>query len=497
MSGSPKFRQADLPQVACSAEGVEFDPRADLWRFRSGLQDLNIDVGEIERLAPNLIGSFRRLALWYVENRSTSLANGIYQRLLHFLRSQPGGRLAGSITAQQILTYRSGLSPDQCWYLTALAGALRRWAAFELPGMGSDAPRLLKQLRLEGNRKGEAVRTACPISGPLSDIEFTGLVSALNSAFRDGILTRERFILASLCITLGLRPVQLAALKTLDLLPQGGEGPVSLRVPRAKQPQLGNRIVFKERPLAPALAQQLRVHVVDVESRLIGHSCPSGYPMFPASALNKTDWSPGLECHLTPNNIYYRVRSALEGVEVHSERTGLPLRLNPTRLRRTLGTRAAAEGHGEMVIAEMLDHSDLQNVGVYAEARPDIIDRLNEAMASALAPYARAFMGRIEEDGLAGEAPGGSIRDPRFGLAGPLGGCGSSNVCRLTAPAGCYTCTSFRAWRDGPHREVLQHLVDERDRLKGISSDRIAAVNDRTILAVAQVVQLCAETSNG
>lgn len=48
----------------------------------------------------------------------------------------------------------------------------------------------------------------------------------------------------------------------------------------------------------------------------------------------------------------------------------------------------------------------------------------------------------------------------------------------------------LRAWLDGPHEEILEYLVVERDRLMSIDV-RVATINDRTILAVAQVVQMC------
>ena len=45
-----------------------------------------------------------------------------------------------------------------------------------------------------------------------------------------------------------------------------------------------------------------------------------------------------------------------------SERTGEFIRLSATRFRRTRGTKLRREGFGAFVIAELLDHSDIQNV---------------------------------------------------------------------------------------------------------------------------------------
>lgn len=486
-----------LPAEARSFEGASFDPRSDHWRFRSGVHLVSIDFREVTGCSANLASSLRCVILWYVENRSSDLARSIFDRLLHFLRSQREGVVLSQITAADLTSYRAGLEPSQRWYLTTLSGAFRRWHQFGYPGVADDAYELLRRLRLKGNRKGEAVRSACPIKGPLSDIEFTGLVAAIARNYREGLLSREHHLLALLCICFGLRPVQLAALKVTDLISDGSGCPTHLCVPRAKQPGQLIRSEFKSRPLLPALAAELMEHALDVQGRF-SERCPAGPPLFP-SAEAYDIWGPGFEWHPTPLEIGARIRSSLTGLEVHSERTGLPMRVSAIRLRRTFGTRVAIEGGGLMVVAEALDHSDLQSAEVYIEARPDILDRITEASASILAPLARAFAGEVSTEDLvqAGTRARGHISDPSLGSQRPLGQCRSTANCRLAAPTGCYTCPSFRAWVDGPHREVLQHLLQERERLASIASGRVAAVNDRTILAVAEVVQLCEAAEHG
>ena len=73
--------------------------------------------------------------------------------------------------------------------------------------------------------------------------------------------------------------------------------------------------------------------------------------------------------------------------------------------------------------------------------------------------------------------------------------CGKYGFCGSLAPIACYTCRSFQPWLDGPHEAVLNLLISERDRLLGVDA-RIASINDRTILAVAEVVRRCAELRN-
>jgi hypothetical protein len=51
----------------------------------------------------------------------------------------------------------------------------------------------------------------------------------------------------------------------------------------------------------------------------------------------------------------------------------------------------------------------------------------------------------------------------------------------------------FQPWLDGPHEDVYQGLLNERERVKEITGDiQIAAVLDRSI-AVADVIMRCAK----
>lgn len=83
-----------------------------------------------------------------------------------------------------------------------------------------------------------------------------------------------------------------------------------------------------------------------------------------------------------------------------------------------------------------------------------------------------------------------------------IGTCGSYGFCGANVPIPCYTCLHFQPWLDGPHEIVYKELIAERERLLELTGDKqIAAVNDRSILAVADVIQRCAirmgELANG
>ena len=198
--------------------------------------------------------------------------------------------------------------------------------------------------------------------------------------------------------------------------------------------------------------------------------------------------------HSVTQDLSKRFTRIIDRLAVYSDRTETEKLENviPTRLRRTLATRAAREGYGIFVIAELLDHSDIQNAGVYTENVPEHVYAINEAVGSQLAPFAKAFQGQIidsERDAIRGDDLTSRVRSAN-GKA--VGNCGKNGFCGGFGPIACYTCRDFQAWLDAPHEEVLGWLVEDRKRKLELTKDEtIASINDRTIFAVGEVVNRC------
>lgn len=112
-----------------------------------------------------------------------------------------------------------------------------------------------------------------------------------------------------------------------------------------------------------------------------------------------------------------------------------------------------------------------------------------------MAPLAQAFKGIVIRDESQATRHGDSssrIVDLRIDRSvSPMGSCGQYSFCAFNAPVACYTCSSFEPWLDGPHEAVLNHLIERREQLFATTDQRLASVNDRTIYAVAEVIQLC------
>ena len=228
---------------------------------------------------------------------------------------------------------------------------------------------------------------------------------------------------------------------------------------------------------------------------------PHTYPH--QTAKNRKKWETGFKYHTTGKYLSKEVRNIFTVLNIPSERTGLAINVNPYRCRHNVATQLAEEGHGERVIAEVLDHSSTRETGVYVEATMKIIDRIDNAIALQLAPLAQAFNGRIianKHEAERGDDPNARIRrGPRNDPDDlDVGICGKYDFCGGLVPVACYTCRSFQPWLEGPHEEILEELLAKREEALQITGDiKLASGNDRTICAVAEVVRQCNKINKG
>ncbi|KPY75970.1 MULTISPECIES: site-specific integrase [Pseudomonas syringae group genomosp. 2] len=495
-----------LPTTVRALNGAVFDPSAKRWAFHDGLRPVSVNFESLLGCATDeLIAAARFPFIWYAENaegRTVISLFGNFRRLLESI-SAAQGQPVGIIDASLIASYRASLTRETEWKLGALSGFFKKWHGLGVPGVTEAAIRLLKSSRLRGNRKGTAVLTMDPLRGPLTDIERSAAQAALNDAYVARTIALDDYLLAWLCLLLGQRNIQLAMLKVGDvreITKVDGSTEYVLRVPRVKQGAEPRRTQFKERLITPSIGKMLVGYASSVRRRFEEDDklsiAPSQAPLFPQRGKTRMA-RPSFHHHTSPQGIGSRIRAVFEVLQVFSERTGEPVKITSKRLRHTVATAAAREGHGELVIAELLDHSDTQNVGIYVKATPEIIERIDRAVALRMAPLAHAFAGVVigsECAAIRGHDPTSRIVDPRFDeTMKPMGSCGREGPCGFLAPIACYTCRNFQAWVDGPHDAVLEYLLVERERLSAELDARIATVNDRTILAVAEVVQLARE----
>lgn len=489
-----------LPMTAKTRGHAFFEPVSDYWELREATRKLHADFS-LFPIVPDLKTALKATLVWYAENSSLShLKNLYYQsRELFEFKFEQTRQLVSEVTSKDILNYKAHLGKEREWHVGVLSGLIRKWDALGYAGVSADAVILLKQLTLKGNRKGVATATRDPYNGPFTDIELESLQHALNDAFGRQEVELAEYVLAWLYMALGQRSTQYAALKVSDvcgLINDEGLESFVIRVPRAKTRDSDARGAFKERVIVPEIGRLVVQYADTVRERFRGIlQDVENAPLFPTEQEEKN--VEGYAYHATSNQIGYVLSNTLNRLNVVSERTGDFIHITPKRFRQTIGTRAAEEGHGALVIAELLDHSDTQNVGVYVSSTPAIVERINKAIAMDLASLAQAFAGKL----IAGPSQSTRAGDPASVIRAPsitnsfegMSSCGKHGFCGFMKPVACYTCNNFEPWLDGPHEQILDYLLAERESLIVTTDARIAKVNDRTIYAVAQVVQLCGE----
>lgn len=487
-----------------SSGGYWFSEEDSFWALD---KSITIHVANVlECLREELRVGFISTLANYARTLSALHTRNIFDRFSTMIRVTG----AQDINTTILINYRATLNRETEWYLGTIRGFLYKWHNLGYPGISDDVIDLLGEWTLKGNVKGDAVQRLDPTEGPLTDNELLAFNEGVVSAFEKDRISITELSIALLTSNTGRRPRQIAHTKIGDLdgtrKNKKGEPIYLINIPRAKQRADGFRGSFKTFAMTQELWVVLnaqRKNCIELIEGRLGFELQGpdrwALPLFPdlsafeesmsVTQLRKIFDSDRL--HIKSEEITKTLQRAVLKSGCHSERTGKVLEVFATRFRYTTGTRAAREGFGPMVIAELLDHTDTQNANVYIKNIPEHAAALDNAIGHLLAPYAQAFQGVLvdrEEDARRGNDPTSRIRHKGEGA----GTCGTYGFCGANVPIPCYTCMHFQPWLDGPHETIYTFLHSERERILGITTDgAIAAVNDRTILAVAQVIQQC------
>lgn len=481
-------------------DGYTFNPSDDRWTVAapSGPATFNFEnlQGASRRLRQQIKDVCSALLVSVAPSRATQALTA-YRVLIRFLVAEAPERSIDVVSLGDVLRFGASLKARELYKLRRLKEHLLLWVELGVGGLGQDLLAALPDLQTKTHEVGAAVRTMDPLTGPLTDIEYEAVLTAVRNGFASRDLSAADYTLLMLAITLGARPLQLAMLKCCDLSVTGrrdGSSIFILQVTRLKQGKgIRPRTMFRPRDLAPALGVLVERQCEQARQwALANNVVAEDAPIFPTGSTDQAvDMGAiGLHGHYSGARLAEKLRRLLERLDVPSHRTGKKLHLFQTRLRRTLGTRAAAEGCPAHVIADLLDHSWIDSSLIYIETRPTMMERIDKALALQLAPVAQAFAGTLVARKDSGD---GRVIHTATAHLESVGTCGKHAFCRLAAPLACYTCTYFNPWLDAPHETLLDTLLQEREDLLKAADLRIAAVNDLTILAVADVVRRCQE----
>ena len=482
-----------MSRAAESRAAAAFDPGADTWTIvlTKGVTCVSftpIRTHWGETHADNA----KRAASAYLETHAPDTVANAVGYLGRMARHVP---LRGSISAATLMDYRARLSSEKLYYLGHIAAFLKFWHARGYPGVDDSVLAFFGRVRIPGNVKGTAVRTHDPVKGPFTDPELQAIVLAAREAHRGGLLDRQDYAILLTLTATGARPGQVSMLLCGDLIPAvRGSSTARLRVPSLKK-RTRERLT-RERVIPAELAVVLG-EIIE-QRRLDGRFAGMALLRRPIFAGAAESFESLEHAHIGSRGVGHAVKRIQNVLRLRSARTGVAMDLSPRRFRRTLGTRAADAGHSPFVIADLLDHSDLQHVGVYVQAGGSIQDRIDAALRDRAEPLVGLFTGAV----VAGEAQSGvaDAASRRVGATAgrAVGTCAGPRDCNRLAPLACYTCAAFRPWLDAPHGALLRSLAQEREALLGDGvAPQVAGANDATIMAVEEVAARCRELRAG
>ncbi|MFA0714619.1 site-specific integrase [Vibrio splendidus] len=497
-----------------SHNGFEFDYLSDRWTLN---RDVTVPIDFLDSIALPLRGDVREALAYFAEFHAPKYVENLIYMVKLYLRESG----CDDFSEIGFLSFKNKMSKPNQYKVAYVRGFVRQMRFLGLDEHIDDAVfKLTDQWRLSGNDKGVAVLTLDPVTGPFSDLEFDAIGLHAAHRYAEGKLRTDEYSCLSMFKATGRRATQVASIKCKDFSYSSkytGAPAYVVLIPKAKVRGGKFRSILKPYALVNSVAQLVELHIkkqtAKVEGALGRKMTPvekGELPLFidvgtveeiqSMSSGSLLDYLKSELPHIKTVNLTSKLNCAVEKLNIISERTGQPLKSTSYRFRYTLGTRAAREGAGLLTIANLLDHSDTQNVHSYVANTPEHAVHISKIMNQPLARFASAFAGKlVDDEGEANIENKGAARIPCREKDCDVGSCGSSSFCQDYAPIACYLCPKFRPWANAPHHLILEWLVEERERLKSVTNGdmQIVSINDRAILAVCQVIQLCREHNNG
>lgn len=299
--------------------------------------------------------------------------------------------------------------------------------------------------------KGLDVIMEIPDRGPLTIKEERIFISTLNSVSPDTLNIHALQGLVSLKCSqvLGIRNIQVIKLTFADLQ-ISDKGVFTLRVLRAKQRGRANNDVYKLRPITKTLATLISLLKARYED-ILGKRITDDWPVI---------------------SDYYSISGKLVKQQIKITKTtfiteqfmiaaGLDFKVTNRRLRKTFCSRLIAKGTPLPVVAELMDHSDLQQLEVYYRQSHKIAEKLEQVLRNEAADIIDVFTGKVvTSDNVSQRGQGIFATSNHLNIV-QIGSCGSATPCSLQPPLSCYNCSSLEAFEDVDHKAVIDTMIEE------------------------------------
>lgn len=498
LAGTPTARPKQTLRAARSGETFVYE--SDEWRigriYKLSWSTLKAS-GLTERVAAELLDSFRRMMAELVEEISEQCARNVFDQIRSLLEHCTDEVRVDSFEhwrarlAEQTLKQSSKAS-----YMTYCRIGLNAWADGNYPGLETGLLDHANRVKLGAGEKGRAVRELCPVRGPFTQLEEAGFIRWLHEAYADDVLSLQAYAILLILVEFGCRPVEIGALRAGDVLDARADQPYQLAVCSAKGGR-DYRESFRTLELPVELYVLLKQVISEGQAEIakawgqaISPRILKQLPLFFGKRLLAAGSSEAFEYLIakTPKTFDLRVgehvRHAIRHCPVTTERLGgdlMPLSLY--RFRRTIATRLAEAGASDETIATVLGQSSLTSLQVYTAQTYEDQAACDVIMVEAWEPVLQRVADRLLGAPIPGQAK------IKVTVADEVGNC--AQLCGggvLT----CYLCPKFRPFVDALHEKALVHAESlKQSRIdQGMSGPEVDSL-DQSIAAIKATIRVC------
>lgn len=474
----------DFHKTIITQWGAEITPNENRWFLQEHFIDFDDLIVYASRNFINrlkIVLAYRSMKLSY-----HTILNDYYRTrdLLKFLNSR-GINNIEVFTEENLIWWRAILkSADREYNLGAIKSVLLDSEIYlDICLVESSALSYLKGATVSGNPKG--IRVNDRDMGRLTLAEREIFETRARQCFERRVIDSQEFLALILMNSYGLRTIDLASLKVLDIKIKYLNGEISestIDIPICKSGESPRSKMSYGNRIESEVALLFKSHIKGV---------PPNYPLFNDKNSCAARQTGILENHLSPGTISWYLQRSINKME-------LDFNLNSYRFRYTVGTEAFRETGNPYVAAAILRHSDIQNVKVYAneiilaQAHDRVVNQVFSDINSVFeaAVKAKTFSGILisrqnynDENVIAVRAM------KQIGNFTPIGGCTGELGCAQGMPVACYCCRKFRPIRESDHFGMLCSTLNSYFETV-IFDEKLATSLVSSILGMAQVCHL-------
>ena len=173
-----------------------------------------INFQRLTALEPEAEEGFRKALCRYAEELSAKHTYNMFYYFSAYLKKTA----TNVISLATLTSYRASLDDNTEYKLGALKGFLLAWHEWGFNGVSKEIADYLEELTLKGNPKGNAVKGACPYSGPLTHNELGALIDWASNSFTKGTLNLKEYSCFMALVLTGRRYIQIRSLRSGDLI---------------------------------------------------------------------------------------------------------------------------------------------------------------------------------------------------------------------------------------------------------------------------------------